>query len=240
MRFLPTADGVNLDVSKAADYWSLGPITLKKLKAKIDVFDKRVKYMLEEGSRFRGYKNPDARPSIGYRVVKYITVYEQTPPGFVIELVNGFPVYAPDYHQIFERFNMAHYINNLGVKEIWIWQGGVAPSFPSYDPSLHAPEDFRNWEESNMSSRLTGDISNSSRNNTDLPVYNSTYTVYGQNFRRTHSEAVHNHGHQLESILSHVNSNLFWKKFVGKRRKWKLHHGACRVDAHAAKYNQTL
>ena len=73
-----------------------------------------------------------------------------------------------------------------------------------------------------MSSPLTGDISNSNRDNGDLPVYNSTYTVYGQNIRRTQAEAIHNHGHQLEAILSHVNelregnTDLFWKKFVGK------------------------
>ena len=110
----------------------------------------------------------------------------------------------------------------LGVKEIWIWQGGVAPSFPAYEPDLHKPENFRSWWESNMSSPLTGDISNSNRDNTDLPVYNSTYTVYGQNFRRSQAEAVHNHGHQLEAILSHVNhleygnTDLFWKKLVGQ------------------------
>ena len=222
MRFLPTADGKNLDVSMAADYGSLGEISLEALKERIDAFDKRIKFMLEEGSRFRGYKTPSAVPSIGYRVVAYVTVYEQTPPGPVIGEVNGFPIYAPDFHQIFERFNMTHYVNDLGVKEIWVWMGGVAPDFPSYDPRLHKPENFRNWWESNMSSPLTGDISNSNRDNTDLPIYNSTYTVYGQNFRRTQAEAVHNHGHQLEAILSHVdqlqhdNTDLFWKKFVGK------------------------
>ena len=222
MRFLPTSDGVNLDVSKASDYWNLGEISLEELKAKIDVFDKRIKFMLEEGSRFRGYKNPDAPPSIGYRVIEYITVYEQTPAGEIIHYYNEFPIYAPDYHQIFERFNMEHNVNNLGVKEIWIWQGGVDPTFPSYDPNLHQSENFRGWSESNMSSPLTGDISNSYRRDTDLPVYNATYTVYGQNFRRSQAEAVHNHGHHLEAILSHVdqlqhgNTDLFWKKFVGK------------------------
>ena len=55
-----------------------------------------------------------------------------------------------------------------------------------------------------------------------MPIYKSTYTVYGQNFRRSHAEAVHNHGHQLEAILSHANhlqfnnTDLFWKKFVGQ------------------------
>ena len=223
MRFLPTKDGINLDVNQAPDFWDLGEMTLDELKTKIDIFDKRIKFMLEEGTKFRGYKNPSAVPSIGYQVVEYITIYEQTPKGAVnSHLGDGTPLYSPDYHKIFERFNIEHYINNLGVKEIWIWMGGVNSDFPCYDPKLHKPEDFRNWWESNMSSPITGDISNSNRDNNDLPIYNSTYTVYGQNFRRSHAEAVHNHGHQLEAILSHVdhlqfgNTDLFWKKFVGQ------------------------
>ena len=223
MRFLPTPDGINLDISKAPDFWDLGEISLDELKASIDLFDKRVKFMLEEGTRFRGYKDTAAAPSIGYRVVEYITVYEQTPKGPIsTHLRDGTPLYSPDYHKIFERFNMEHYVNDLGVKEIWMWMGGVNSDFPCYDPNIHKPEDFRNWWESNMSSPLTGDISNSNRDNTDLPIYKSTYTVYGQNFRRSHAEAVHNHGHQLEAILSHVNqlqfgnTDLFWKQFVGQ------------------------
>lgn len=223
MRFLPTKDGRNIDVTKAPDFWDLGEITIEKLKTKIDVYDRRIKFMLEEGTRFRGYKNKNVVPSIGYRVVEYITIYEQTPKGEVnSHLKDGTPLYSPDYHKIFERFNIEHYINNLGVKEIWIWMGGVNSDFPCYDPTMHKPEDFRNWWESNMSSAITGDISNSNRDNDDLPVYGSTYTVYGQNFRRSHAEAVHNHGHQLEAILSHVNhlqfgnTDLFWKKFVGQ------------------------
>lgn len=223
MRFLPTTDGKNLDVSKAPDFWELGEITLQELKNRIDKFDRRVKFMLEEGTRFRGYKDRTAKPSIGYRVIEYITVYEQTPQGAVnTHLEDGTPLYSPDYHKIFRRFNMEHYVNDLGVKEIWMWMGGVNSDFPCYDPKIHKPENFRNWWESNMSSPLTGDISNSNRDNEDLPIYQSTYTVYGQNFRRSHAEAVHNHGHQLEAILSHVNhlqfdnTDLFWKQFVGQ------------------------
>ncbi len=74
-----------------------------------------------------------------------------------------------------------------------------------------------------MSSALTGDISNSERRNDDLPIYNKTYVVYNYNFGRTQAEAVHNHGHQLEAILSYIdnrqsnNTVLFWNKFVGKQ-----------------------
>ena len=223
MRFLPTVDGENLDTAKVPDYWSLGKISLADMKARIDTFDKRIKFMLEEGSRFRGYKEPAALPSLGYRVVEYITIYEHTPPGPVTAHQNdGVPLYSPDFHQIFDRFNMEHYVNDLGVKEIWVWMGGGNADFPSHDPAVNKPEDFRHWWESNMSSPLTGDISNSNRDNADLPVYNSTYTVYGQNIWRTQAEAVHNHGHQLEAILSHVNhlhygnTDLFWQQFVGQ------------------------
>ncbi|MXV76364.1 hypothetical protein F4Z99_19095, partial [Candidatus Poribacteria bacterium] len=73
MRFLPTVDGENLDTAKVPGYWYLGHISLTDIKARIDTFDKRIKFMLEEGSRFRGYKEPAALPSLGYRVVEYIT-----------------------------------------------------------------------------------------------------------------------------------------------------------------------
>ena len=73
-----------------------------------------------------------------------------------------------------------------------------------------------------MSSSLTGDISNSDRDPSDLPIYDHTYIVYGYNMRRSHAEAIHNHGHQLEAMFSYAawlqdgNSDLFWKQFVGQ------------------------
>ncbi len=84
-----------------------------------------------------------------------------------------------------------------------------------------------------MSSPLTGDISNSNRDNTDLPVYGSTYTLYGYNFRRSQAEALHNHGHQVEALFGHAatlqdgNSDLFWKQFVGQDRMGNFVTGRC-------------
>lgn len=234
LRFLPTDDGVNLDVSICPDYWSLGPITLPDLKARIDAFDKRVKFGLEEGSKFRGYNNPAAIPFIGYRVVEYITIYEPPPPWRIKDYdSNGYPVFLIDYHSVFNRFNIEDYINNQGVKEVWVWQSSFDSGTPSYDPMIHNPEDIRFEWESNMSSPTTGDVSNSNRDNTDLPLYNHTYTVYGQNFRRSQAEAVHNRGHQYEAILSHANylqdsnSDLFWKKFVGQNASGDFITGRC-------------
>jgi hypothetical protein len=221
LRYLPTADGTNLDVSVNPDFWELGPISLRAIKRRIDTLDIRTKFMLEEGSKFRGYKDATALPSIGYRVAAYITVHEPTPPGKVRAGLGGYPVYQPDFHQILKRFDGKRYVEALGVKEFWVWTGQFDAASPSYDPQIHKPESFRAMDESNMSSPVTGDISNSGRDPSDLPVYSSTYVVYGHNLRRSEREAVHNRGHQLEQILDYVNirqdgnSTLFWQKFVG-------------------------
>lgn len=135
LRYLPTANGTDLDTSINPDFWELGPITLANLKSRINTYDLRVKFGLEAGSRFRDYLVP-ARPSLGYRVVAYITVYEPTPPGRILATSGGYPVYDADYFSIFERFDIAHYVNDLGVKEVWFWSSGLDTSYPSYDPAI--------------------------------------------------------------------------------------------------------
>ncbi|MDQ3009631.1 MAG: putative Ig domain-containing protein [Acidobacteriota bacterium] len=196
IRYFPTRDGVNLDAAATGT-----TSTLAALKSNVEQIERRHKFMLEEGSRFRGYSNAAAQPALGYQIIKIITVYEEIPPG--VDAGGG--AYIPDYHQILARFGGENFVNNLGVKEFWLVQyhnGRIVPV------------------ESNMSSPTTGDISNSYRINSDQPIYNKTYVTYGINFTRSHAEATHNHGHQLESILSYVNqlrdgnTDLWWGKFA--------------------------
>lgn len=222
LRYLPTADGRTLDVAWAPDYYTLNPIPLVQLEQTLDIYDPILKFMLEEGSRFRGYGSQASLPSLGYRVVAIITVYEPTPPGKA-KFVAGVqqPLYDAEWFQIFERFGMRDYVNKMGVKEVWMYAGGVQPNIPSYDPAIHPAENFREGWESNMSSPTTGDISNSNRDNTDLPIYDHTYVVYGRNIRRLDLGTIHVDGHQLEQVFDAVNkrqagdSQLFWQKFVG-------------------------
>jgi len=232
LRYLPTANGIDLDTTINPDFYDLGPLTLANLRSQIDTYDLRVKFGLEQGSRFRAYKGA-SRPSLGYRIVKYITVYEPTPPGKVVGQSAGYPVYDADYFSIFERFDIASLVNVYGVKEVWFWSSGFDAGYPSYNPAIHRPENFRSSWESNMSSALTGDISNSNRDNSDLPVFDNSYTLYGYNFRRSQAEALHNHGHQIEALLGYVatlqdgNADLFWKKFVGQDASGNFVTGRC-------------
>lgn len=233
IRYLPTVDGALLDVSFDPDFGALDPISLSAIKQRIDAMDINVKFMLEEGSRFRGYQGHAARPSIGYRVVDYVTFYEPTPQGKRVATLSGYPVYNADFGQILKRINAQHYVNHLGVTEFWLWSGGVTPDYGSYDPRIHTPEKLRENPESNMSSAVTGDISNSVRDPNDLPIYDHSYIVYSPTFRRSEAEAVHTRGHQYEAMLSYVNQRqdgnmaLWWQTFVGRDANFQFVGGRC-------------
>ena len=221
LRFLPTKDGKNIDIAQATDFWELGEISLNQLKMNINRYDKRAKFMLEEGSKFRGYKDINATPYLGYSVLKYITVYEQIPSSNT--RIGGDIRYQPDYKSVFNRFNLNNFINENSIEEVWLWYGEPAgENFPSYDPDIHGNiEKPVGFVESNMSSPTTGDISNSYRIQDDLPILDHTYVVYCYNFRRSQAEMVHNHGHQLESIYKYAatkqdgNFDLFISNFCG-------------------------
>jgi hypothetical protein len=220
--FLPTRDGVNLDVRKSPDYWSLNPRTLAEMEAEVLRITRHRKMAVEEGSRFRAYSNGAALPSIGYRIVKHVIVYEHPPasartwPG-----TPGNPRFI-DYHAVFSRLGLHAFMTANRVREVWVATGLFDGNYPSYDPTIHRLEDMRTDFESNMSSPSTGDISNSFRWNDDLPILGHTYILYGINIRRSQAEAVHNVGHQLEAMFGYVSDrqnpthNLFWRQFVGQ------------------------
>lgn len=202
--YFPTLNTTHIDQSEA-DQWFPNDITLvQNAKTRVQGISKHTKFSLEEGSKFRGYSNANAKPYLGYKVVDVIYVYEPIPRN---RLYGSDPnLFLFDPFEAVKRFGGENYVNNLGVKEFWIFGLGMS--------NVVMPE-------SNMSSPTTGDISNSHRYNDDLPIYNKSYVVYGYNYSRIGNESVHNHGHQIESMMDHVNklqdgnSSLFWNKFVG-------------------------
>ncbi len=150
---------------------------------------------LKDGSCYHQYKNPNAKVSIQYEIVQRMEILEPLPtfhnPKFKEPMT--------DYNAIMKRINAQYWVEEMGVKEIWVWgyHGG----------KVHL------WE-SNMSGPY-GDISNSDRDATDLPIFKNTYTCYHYNYGRGASEFVENHMHQIEAVLRHIDYDLFWKRFVG-------------------------
>ncbi|MFN8443662.1 MAG: hypothetical protein U0175_22985 [Caldilineaceae bacterium] len=156
----------------------------------------RVVEALQSGSTYHGYKDPTAQPSLRYPIIDSLEFLEPLPtwrkPGHRVPMTN--------YNAILNYINIREWVVEKGVKEVWIWgyHGGVIDL----------------WE-SNMASRW-GDVSNSDRDPSDLPVLEKSYTVYHYNYQRGPSEAVEDHMHQFEAVFRHLDPELFWDRFVGK------------------------
>jgi hypothetical protein len=203
-----------IDVGVTGDWGA----SLKDTRAKTDKLTATVCGALQDGSRYHGYKNPNAKPSLTYRIVKTIEYLEPLPT----TPRPGRRVPNTDYNAIMKKIDIRQWVERKGVKEVWIWgyHGGVV-----------------NLWESNMAGPM-GDISNSNRDPKDLPILTKTYTVYHYNYQRGASEAVEDHMHQFEAVLNHVDGRhrtppdkwgdlLFWGKFVGSDRTHKIVRPGC-------------
>ncbi len=222
INYLPTVDGVNLDMNRAPDdFYQLKYSTLAEAKKRIAGELKITKFGIEEGTRFRQYNSSvPVSPYVGVKVIKYFNFYDlkmKEWPG------NG-TMKTPDYHDLFSRLEMQDLVDNHGVKEVWITMFNK-DKFPSIENGPYDdPATYYGIPESNMSSPLTGDISNSHRDPGDLPVYSHTYVVYGNSAHRGADTNLHNRGHQLEAQFSYIEelrglttpgNRLFWNYFAG-------------------------
>ncbi|MFH0887973.1 MAG: serine hydrolase [Planctomycetota bacterium] len=203
-----------IDINVTGDWGA----TLKETRAKTERQTSEVISALEEGSKYHGYKDKNAKPSLKYNIVETLEFLEPLPtfkkPGHNVPMT--------DYYKIISSVKMKDWVEKMGVKEVWIWgyHGGIIGL----------------WE-SNMAGPY-GDISNSDRDPLDLPVLKKTYTVYHYNYQRGTSEAVEDHMHQMEAVMNYVDGRdntppdkwdtlLFWGKFVGSDKSHKIINPGC-------------
>ncbi|MHA8075546.1 InlB B-repeat-containing protein [Aquirufa sp. TARAVU-A1A] len=213
INYLPTTDGVYLDMKRAPDgYWDLFNSTLENVKLKI-LEDKIVeKNAIEEGTKFRDYARNVIEPYVNMDIVGFINVYELELTNWIKAVSNNqeYDLKTIDYLKLFKRLNVKNYVDNKGVKEIWftIFPKDAYPSV--INNNLADVNTYYGLPESNMSSPITGDISNSYYNQNDLPIYSKTYVVYGNSGHRGADTDLHNRGHQIEAQLAYLNNSLIW------------------------------
>lgn len=224
INYLPTSDKVNLDMNLASDgFYQLKHSTIEQCKSKIKT-DKIVdKLSIDEGSRFRDYGSDKTKKYVSVNVIEYINVYK-------LDYIMIGGTRMIDYTKLFKKIGMENYVNNKGVKEIWFTifakGDGNMPSI-KLEPQYINDTTVYNQPETNMSSKY-GDVSNSSKITTDLPIYNNTYVVYGFEGTRGSDTDLHNRGHQIEVQMTYVDNSekllfggnrptptFFWKEFVG-------------------------
>ena len=213
IHFFPT-NGPNIDIARTGDWGE----SLTATRQKTERQTAEIIQALGEGSRYQAYVNANARPCVQYRVVGSLEFLLPLPTFSK----RGHRVPMTDYRRIMDLVNIKDWVEEKGVKEVWIWgnHGGKVDL----------------WE-SNMASPF-GDVSNSDRDPKELPVLSKTYTVYHYNYQRGTSEAVEDHMHQIEAVLNHVDgrdtaarsrwsSLLFWGHFVGSDATGKIVKPGC-------------
>lgn len=197
VKYFPvTADKQNIDIKVTSNVGG----KLDDVRKKCDKQTNELIEALEQGSRFRAYKNDKAPASLDYVVIDTKEFLEALP----LSEKKYNKAWMPDYNKVMERIDVKDWVENKGIKEVWLW-------------AYHSPESGL-WE-SNMSSPF-GDVSNSDCDPKDLPVLSKTYTVYHYNYQRGTSEAMENHMHQIEWVLRRFGGEL-WKTFEGKKGEWR-------------------
>lgn len=214
--YIPTNDGINKDVSKAPERFSLGPKTVAQVEQRLLQAYRSIKFSAEVGTSFRGYKNPTAQPYAGIRVLKHFVLHDVplkkaswlTDSDYALN-----PMHEPDYHALWDLLGIEDLVNNAGVKEIWFFASHLHKGMPSFNGSIHVDEHLFVLPESNMSSPTSGDISNSFRAESDLPVYDKTYVVYGFNYSGLFDTIgsidsnIHVRAHQVEVQLAWIDQS---------------------------------
>ena len=199
VKFFPSAGG-RLKLQRGTLNDNLEGASVQSMKDKVIRLNSEVINALKGGSTYYGYKDSSATPSLNY----YVLDTREFETDLPLKPYNrdGRP-WITDYGAILNNLNICDYVNNKDIKEVWLW---------SYSAKIDGI-DYVGWE-SNMAGPY-GDISNSNRDPNDMPICNKTYTLYHYNYGRGTSEATEDHIHQIESVFTDVDYNLFLNKFVG-------------------------
>ncbi len=195
INYFPTNDGIIHDDRRGpTDWFNYYFPTLDFNKNMLLEHTIATKKSIEEGTRFRDYGKNETKPYVCMNIVKYINIYDLPLVPWPLD-VRGNRI---DYKTLFKKLNIEYWINEKNVKEIWFggyqnFNAEVIKNDPLADKKY-----FWGINESNMSSPFTTDISNSFRENDDLPIYNKTYIVYALIADDGVGSSLHCRGHQIE------------------------------------------
>lgn len=193
--------------------WITGPeflpeTRLEVIKERVDRLTNELMIALEKGSSYHGYKEQGARPRLVYRLLEAKEFFRP-----ILRTDNPLWGFKADHLNELRELNICDYVENRGLKEVWLWMYHYTPDLdhdgrPDKDPQRF----FVAPEEANMAGPY-GDKSHDWHD--DLPICSKSYTVYEYNYARGLGEALENHTHQLEAIFTSVGGGNFWPKFVG-------------------------
>jgi hypothetical protein len=196
IRYFPlAADGVTLDPQETTyDY------TLPQIRSRVDDLSAQLVKALEQGSVF--VNDPTRTPSLHY------SIHESRERLLAVPKSSLYRRY-PDYFAILDGAAICDSVDTRGVKEVWIWMYHTESTVIDESNMAMGRKSRRFWNYGDY-----GNVSNSYRRK-DMPVCQSSYTVYDYNYSRGLGEALENHGHQIDSVFGFVDDrSLYWSRFV--------------------------
>ncbi len=192
IRFLLDADGDGIIDQETTNYSG----SVDELRNRIDGLENRNAWWSTEATRYHGYADAAAPPSMGVEIIGEIE--QNTAPPLGVLAPNSTDVFFPAYDLVLAGAGICDWVDNLGVREVWMYthhHGNLVPA-------------------TSKLSSASGDISNSFRGD-DMPRCANPYTLYNFNFTRGLDVMLLNRGLQIESLLRHRDAGLFVDEFVG-------------------------
>ncbi len=205
--YIPTSGNDLIDLNITGDLF--GKSTVSGLEEYIQQVTNAGIYALNEGSKYHRYKDSSAKPSLNYSIFEHKEVLQAIPRGFLLDSISQ--TYRPDYQGILNGLNICDYVDNQGVKEVWIWGYHYGQIVPVESNQSMGTNSRAVWNHGSY-----GDASNSEQTD-DLPICANSYTLFNFNYSRSTSENVEDHTHQIERIMPFVNSNIWNNLFVGSQ-----------------------
>lgn len=230
LSYIPTKDGW-VDTEVMLDVYDNN---LNNLRNSISNKEIQYEQSLDQGSRFRAYKNDSAKQALDWRVIEKIEFNKYWPVSSEFAWPDSGRAMV-DFNDILTNdVDICDYVDRKGVKEVWLWGYAAKDHEPkSWETNMAMGYDIKNyWNKGGY-----GNVSNSYRRN-DMPVCNHTYTVYNNNYGRELGTMLENRTHQIESVLNYVDGRdetpgvewgdlPFWGNFVGSDSTGKIVKPGC-------------
>lgn len=190
------------------------PDPFSDIRNRVQTLTQEAITILSDGSKFHGYKDAVAPAYLNYQILDRKEFLAAIPAATESPAVF---YKRPDYREILSQVNICNYVDNLGVKEVWMWgyhNEFINPPIAPSESNMSMGNSVQSlWNNGNpydpVAGATYGDISNGERIN-DLPTCDHTYTLYNYTYRPGVENKLHNHIHQIENLMQFGDDVMFW------------------------------
>ncbi len=201
VRYFPVT-GENEDLLDPIETGVSNPsYTLAQIQSRTQMLTETLVERLSDASAHEN-RYPGKDPYLTYEILTTVERRQKVPRG-----TN--PADRPDHRAILDNLGICGYVDEDGVREVWLWAYQNKDEPPPLKLELIESNMAMGTESTAFFTHGTyGDVSNSGLLN-DLPVCQHTYTVFNFEYELHAQYAIHSYGHQRERLMKFADQTLF-------------------------------